>query len=131
MNFRKALDKVPHNRLISKFRTHGIGEHLCGWIEDCIPKHQERVVLNGEVYDWQNVTSVVPQGSVLEHTQQGEVGGEEPCSILSLSPTCSLVVVCSPAETLVIDQLVFWYLFFLCNIMQSYVMKDVYEIFVT
>ena len=36
---------------------------------------------------------------------EGEMGGEEPCSDLSSSPTCSLlVVVCNAADTQVIDQ---------------------------
>ena len=34
LDFQKAFDKVPHKRLISKLREHGIGEHLCAWIED-------------------------------------------------------------------------------------------------
>ena len=43
--------------------------------------------------------------------------GREPCSVLSCSPTCRvLVIVCSPADILVITQQVFWCLF-LCILM--------------
>ena len=65
LDFQKACDKVPHKRLISKFRAHRIGDHLCAWIEDWLSDRQQQVVLNGEVSDWQNVISGVPQGSVL------------------------------------------------------------------
>ena len=51
---------------------------------------------------------------------EGEVGGERALSILSCSLTRSYTtveVVNISADTLAIDQLVFWYLFFLCNLM--------------
>ena len=68
LDFQKAFDKVPHKRLISKLRAHGIGDHLCVWIEDWLSDRQQRVVLNGEVSDWQNVISGVTQGLVLGPT---------------------------------------------------------------
>ena len=63
LDFPKAFDKISHKRLISKLRTHGIGELLCTWIEDWLSDRQQEVVLNCEVSDWQNVISGVPQGS--------------------------------------------------------------------
>ncbi len=52
LDFQKAFDKVPITaRLISKLRSHGIGEHLCAWIGDWLSDRQQRVVLNGEVSD--------------------------------------------------------------------------------
>ena len=67
LDFQKTFHKVPHQRLLSKLRAHGIGEHLCTWIGDWLSDRQQ-VVLNGEVSDWQNVISSVSQGSVLGPT---------------------------------------------------------------
>ena len=62
MDFQKAFDKVPHQRLILKLKTHGIGNSIINWIEQWLT---DRVVLDGEVYSWKSVLSGVPQGSVL------------------------------------------------------------------
>ena len=34
VDFSKAFDKVPHQRLISKLRAHGIGPEISRWIEN-------------------------------------------------------------------------------------------------
>ncbi len=33
LDFRKAFDSVPHQRLLKKVRAHGIGGNLLQWIE--------------------------------------------------------------------------------------------------
>ena len=65
LNFQKSFAKFSHNKLLSKLKAHGIGKHLCAWIGDWLSDRQQRVVLNGEVSDWQKVINGVPQGSVL------------------------------------------------------------------
>ena len=33
MDFQKAFDKVPHQRLILKLKSHGMGNSIINWIE--------------------------------------------------------------------------------------------------
>ena len=65
LDFQKAFDKVPHARLLSKIKEHGISGHVLFWIGEWLNKTQQRVVLNGCVSDWLYVISWVQQGSIL------------------------------------------------------------------
>ena len=65
LDFSKAFDKVSHVRLVKKLRAHGIGGAVLEWIKEWLQHRRQRFFVDGEVSEWANVTSGVPQGSVL------------------------------------------------------------------
>ena len=65
LDFSKAFDKVPHQRLMRKLWRYGIRGNTHTWIEAFLTKRQQRVVVDGECSEWVSVDSGVPQGTVL------------------------------------------------------------------
>ena len=65
LDFQKAFDKVPHQRLLLKLKAHGIGEGIIDLIKQWLTDRRQRVVVDGKVSNWKSVLSGAPQGSVL------------------------------------------------------------------
>ena len=65
LDFAKAFDKVSHAKLIQKLEAYGINKTLVKWIESFLTGRKQRVVIGDNSSEWEDVTSSVPQGSVL------------------------------------------------------------------
>ena len=64
-DFMKAFDKVPHRRLIHKIDKYGIKGNVLGWVENFLSRRTQEVKVGNSVSYKSNVTSGIPQGSVL------------------------------------------------------------------
>ena len=65
LDFAKAFDKVPKERLPAKPTAHSVEGKVLLWVRRWLTDRKQRVVLNGETSDLTEVESGVPQGSVL------------------------------------------------------------------
>jgi hypothetical protein len=65
LDFKKALDKVPHKKLIYKLQSCRLNLKVVNWIRDFLNDRKQKVVINGISCDMITVTSSIPQGSVI------------------------------------------------------------------
>ena len=65
LDFSKAFDKVPHQRLLLKVSHCGIAGIVFAWIKDFLHGRTQKVILESQSSSWATVASGVPQGSVL------------------------------------------------------------------
>ncbi|CAI2739050.1 unnamed protein product [Dicrocoelium dendriticum] len=65
VDFSKAFDKVPHERLLYKLRLIGVSGNVLSWIADFLDNRTMRVDVNETYSAPVLMTSGVPQGSVL------------------------------------------------------------------
>ena len=65
LDFAKAFDRVPHQRLLQKLEWYGIKGAVHNWVKDFLHLRTQKVIVNGHSSRSAAVTSGVPQGTVL------------------------------------------------------------------
>ena len=65
LDFTKAFDTVPHERLLRKLDGLGVQGKILGWIRSFLSNRTQKVIVDGEESGWRDVISGIPQGSVL------------------------------------------------------------------
>uniref|UniRef100_A0A452HPE5 Reverse transcriptase domain-containing protein n=1 Tax=Gopherus agassizii TaxID=38772 RepID=A0A452HPE5_9SAUR len=65
LDFSKAFDIVPHGELLVKLEKMGINMKIERWIRNWLKGRLQQIILKGELSGWKEVTSGIPQGSVL------------------------------------------------------------------
>jgi hypothetical protein len=65
LDFAKAFDKVPHERLIIKLEAKGVTGKVKNWIREWLTDRSQRVVVGDKVSDECDVGSGMPQGTIL------------------------------------------------------------------
>ena len=65
LDLMKAFDTIHHKRLVDKLKSYGIEYYTLRWIQAFLSDHIQQVNVNGTNSEWANITSGIPQGSVL------------------------------------------------------------------
>jgi hypothetical protein len=65
LDFAKAFDRVCHASLRTKLIACGFSSSIVNWVSDFLSNRRQRVVIGQHKANWVDVTSGVPQGSVL------------------------------------------------------------------
>ena len=68
LDFKKAFDSVPHQRLLTKLHGYGVRGNIFNWVKDFLTGRTQHVTINDKQSSSTNVSSGVPQGSVLGPT---------------------------------------------------------------
>ena len=52
LDFQKAFEKVPHQRLLLKLKAQGMRDGIIDWIKHWLTDRRQHVVVDGEVSNW-------------------------------------------------------------------------------
>ena len=61
LDFRKAFDTVPHQRLLRKLESYGINGRILGWVRDFLLNGRQRVLVNDKMSTWADILSGTPK----------------------------------------------------------------------
>ena len=64
-DFEKPLDKVEHDFLFCKFSNFGTGGNLIELFKSYLQNRKQNFRIKNELNNWLDITSGVPQGSIL------------------------------------------------------------------
>ena len=65
LDFRKAFDSVPHERLLRKLEAYGIAKNVLNWTRSFLSSRTQKVRVGAEMSSEAPVVSGIPQGSIL------------------------------------------------------------------
>jgi hypothetical protein len=68
LDFKKAFDTVPHQRLLCKLQSYGITNKVYSWVADFLSGRSQRVRVGKAFSSFNDVLSGIPQGSILGPT---------------------------------------------------------------
>ncbi len=68
MDFQKAFDSVPYERLTAKLAACGITGKAENWIKSFLTNRHQRVIIENGKWDLANALSRIPQSSALRPT---------------------------------------------------------------
>ena len=65
MDLSKAYDCLPHDLLIAKLAAYGFGTGSLNLLHSYLSNRKQRVKIGSTFSDWHDISSGVPQGSIL------------------------------------------------------------------
>ena len=65
LDISRAFDMVSHSKLLYKLRNIDINGNILSWLKSFLTGRKQRVRINNELSDWCDVTSGVPQGTII------------------------------------------------------------------
>ena len=65
LDFKKAFDSIPHERLLQKMAGYGITGKTQDWVRNFLGNRKQRVRVGNKYSGMTDVTSGIPQGSIL------------------------------------------------------------------